>query len=142
MKIIRFFTHWLSWVVIVSLVMPYGVMAQEAEKTEQPAMFTKEELAQMLAPIALYSDSLLANILMASTYPIEVVEAERWLKQNPNLKGDDLDKAMQDKTWDSSVKSLCHFPDVLYAMSDNLERTTRLGDAFLGQKDDVMDTVQ
>jgi len=105
-------------------------------------MFTKEELAQMLAPIALYSDSLLAGILMASTYPIEVVEAERWLKQNSNLKGDDLDKAMQDKTWDSSVKSLCHFPDVLYAMSDNLERTTRLGDAFLGQKDDVMDTVQ
>jgi hypothetical protein len=142
MKIIKIFTHWLSWVIIVSLVMPHGIMAQEPEQTEQPAKFTKEELAQMLAPIALYPDSLIAQILMASTYPIEVVEAERWLKQNENLKGDELDKAMQEKTWDSSVKSLCHFQDVLYAMSDNLERTTRLGDAFLGQQDDVMDTIQ
>ena len=96
----------------------------------------------MLAPIALYPDSLIAQILMASTYPIEVVEAERWMKQNKNLKGDELDKALQEKTWDSSVKSLCHFPEVLYAMSDKLEQTTKLGDAFLSQQDDVMDTIQ
>src|SRR4030065_1522822 len=79
---------------------------------------------------------------MASTYPIEVVEAEGWIRQNKNLKGDELDKALQEKTWDSSMKSLCHFPDVIYAMSDNLERTTRLGDAFLSQQNDVMDTIQ
>jgi hypothetical protein len=96
----------------------------------------------MLAPIALYPDSLLADILMASTYPIEVVEAERWLKQNSNLKGNELDAALQEKTWDSSVKSICHFPDVLYSMSDKLDQTTKLGDAFLSQKDDVMDVVQ
>jgi len=118
------------------------IMAQDYEETGQPARFTREELAQMLAPIALYPDSLIAQILMASTYPIEVVEAERWLKQNKNLKGDELDNALQEKTWDSSVKSLCHFQNILYAMSDNLERTTRLGDALLGQKDDVMDTIQ
>jgi Protein of unknown function (DUF3300) len=142
MKIMKIMTHGLSWVIIVMLVMPSGIMAQDSEQTGQPATFTTEELAQMLAPIALYPDSLIAQILMASTYPIEVVEAERWLKQNKNLKADELDKALQEKTWDSSVKSLCHFPNILYPMSDNLERTTRLGDAFLGQQDDVMDTVQ
>ena len=142
MKIIKFFTHGLSWVVILMLVIPPGIVAQDSEQTGQPARFTREELAQMLAPVALYPDSLIAQILMASTYPIEVVEAERWIKQNKYLKSDELDAALQDKTWDSSVKSLCHFPNVLYAMSDNLERTTRLGDAFLSQQDDVMDTIQ
>jgi len=142
MKVIKFCMHGLSWVIIFMLMIPPGIMAQDSEQAVQPAKFTKEELTQMLAPIALYPDSLIAQMLMASTYPIEVVEAERWIKQNKNLKGDELDKALQEKTWDSSVKSLCHFPDVLYTMSDNLERTTRLGDAFLSQQDDVMDTVQ
>jgi len=142
MKIIKFFTHGLSWVVILMLVIPPGIVAQDSEQTGQPARFTREELAQMLAPIALYPDSLIAQILMASTYPIEVVEAERWMKQNNNLKGDELDNALREQTWDSSVKSLCHYQNILYAMSDNLERTTRLGDAFLVQQDDVMDTIQ
>jgi hypothetical protein len=142
MKVIKFYTHGLAWVIIFMLMIPPGIMAQDTEQSVQPAKFTKEELTQMLAPIALYPDSLIAQILMASTYPIEVVEAERWIRQNKNLKGDEFDKALQEKTWDSSVKSLCHFPDVLYVMSDNLERTTRLGDAFLSQQDDVMDTVQ
>ena len=142
MKVIKICTHGLLWVIIVMLVIPPGIMAQDPEETVQPSQFKTEELAQMLAPVALYPDSLIAQILMASTYPIEVVEAERWIKQNKNLKGDELDKALQDKTWDSSVKSLCHFPEVIYAMSDNLERTTRLGDAFLSQQDNVMDTVQ
>jgi len=142
MKVIKICTHGLLWVIIVMLVIPPGIMAQDPEETVQPSQFKTEELAQMLAPIALYPDSLIAQILMASTYPIEVVEAERWIKQNKNLKGDELDKALEEKTWDSSVKSLCHFPDVLYAMSDKLERTTRLGDAFLSQQDNVMDTIQ
>jgi hypothetical protein len=142
MKITRICTHGFSWAIIVMLVIPPGIMAQDTEQTVQPVKFKTEELAQMLAPIALYPDSLIAQILMASTYPIEVVEAERWLKQNENLKGDELDKGLQEKTWDSSVKSLCHFPDILYAMSEKLEHTTRLGDAFLSQQDDVMDTIQ
>jgi uncharacterized membrane protein YgcG len=142
MKVTKICTRGLLWVIIVMLVMPPGIMAQDSGQTVQPAEFTREELAQMLGPIALYPDSLIAEILMASTYPIEVVEAERWIRQNKNLKGDEIDTALQEKTWDSSVKSLCHFPEVLYAMSDNLERTTRLGDAFLSQQDDVMDTIQ
>jgi hypothetical protein len=142
MKITRIYMHALSWVIIVMLMIPPVIMAQDSGQTVQPPKFTKEELTQMLAPLALYPDSLLSDILMASTYPIEVVEAERWLKQNQNLKGDELDNALQEKTWDSSVKSLCHFPDVLNAMSDKLDQTTKLGDAFLSQQDDVMDTVQ
>jgi hypothetical protein len=142
MKVTKICTRGLLWVIIVMLVIPPGIMAQDSEQTVQPAEFTREELAQMLAPIALYPDSLIAEILMASTYPIEVVAAERWIRQNKNLKSDEIDTALQEKTWDSSVKSLCHFPEVLYAISDNLERTTRLGDAFLSQQDDVMDTIQ
>ena len=79
---------------------------------------------------------------MASTYPVEVVEAERWLKENENLQGDLLDQALQGKDWDSSVKTLCHFPSILYSMSDDLQRTTMLGDAFLAQQDDVMNMIQ
>jgi hypothetical protein len=142
MKVTKICAHLLSWVIIVMLVIPPGIMAQDSGQTEQPAKFTREQLAQMLAPIALYPDSLLADILMASTYPIEVVEAERWIKQNKNLKGDELDKALQEKMWDSSVKSLCQFPDILYAMSEKLDQTTKLGDAFLSQQDDVMNTIQ
>ncbi len=138
----KIYAHVLSWVIIVMLMIPPGIMAQDSGQTEQPAKFSKEELAQMLAPIALYPDSLIAQILMASTYPIEVVDAERWIRSNKSLKGDELDKALQEKTWDSSVKSLCHFPDVLYAMSEKLDQTTKLGDAFLSQQDDVMNTIQ
>jgi hypothetical protein len=132
----------LAWMIIAMLVMPAGIPAQDAGEPEQADRFKKEELAQMLAPIALYPDSLIAQILMASTYPLEVVEAERWLRQNKNLKGDELDSALQEKTWDPSVTSLCHFPDVLIAMSDKLDQTRKLGDAFLSQEDDVMATIQ
>ena len=142
MKVTKIFANLLSWVIVVMLVIPPGVMAQDSEQTEQPEKFKKEELVQMLAPIALYPDSLIAQILTASTYPLEVVEAERWLKQNKNLKADELNKALQEKTWDASVKSLCHFPEVLYAMSEKLDQTTKLGDAFLIQQDEVMDTIQ
>jgi hypothetical protein len=142
MKVIKNCFHGLSWVIIFMLMIPTGIMAQDSGQTVQPTKFEREELAQMLAPIALYPDLLIAEILMASTYPIEVVEAERWINQNKDLKGDELDKALQEKTWDSSVKSLCHFPEVISAMSDKLEQTARLGDAFLSQPDDVMDTIQ
>lgn len=142
MKIKKTYTYALSLVIISMFVIPSLITAQDSGQTEQTPEFTKEELSQMLAPIALYPDSLLSDILMASTYPVEIVEAERWLKQNKDLKGDELDKALQEKTWDSSVKSLCYFPDILYAMSDKLVQTTKLGEAFLYQKDDVMDTVQ
>jgi hypothetical protein len=111
--------------------------AQAAEGT-----FSKEQLEQMVAPIALYPDALLTQILMASTYPLEVVDAQRWVSQNASLKDDALDKALLDKDWDPSVKALCRLPDVLGRMSENLDWTQDLGDAFLGQQQELMDTVQ
>ena len=132
----------MALIIIVMLVMPVGIMAQDAENSDQAYRFSKEELTQMLAPIALYPDALTAQVLMASTYPLEVVEADRWRNQNRQLKGDDLDNALLNKTWDPSIKSLCHFPDILAAMSDKLDQTRKLGDAFLGQEEEVMATIQ
>ncbi|MHB8455186.1 MAG: DUF3300 domain-containing protein [Acidiferrobacterales bacterium] len=102
------------------------------------------QLDQMLAPIALYPDSLLGPILIASTYPLEVVEADRWLQDpnNASLRGDELAQALQDQTWDPSVKSLVPFPQVLQMMDNNLDWTERLGDTFLAQQNAVMDSVQ
>jgi hypothetical protein len=142
MRAAAFIMHRLAWAIIVMLVIPAGTSAQDLWEPEQADIFKKEELVQMLAPIALYPDSLLTQILMASTYPLEVVEAERWLRGNKSLKGEKLDAELQDKAWDPSVKSLCHFPDVLIALSDKLDQTRKLGDAYLSQPDDVMNTVQ
>ncbi len=96
----------------------------------------------MLAAIALYPDALLSQILMASTYPLEVVQADRWTKQNKDLKGDALTAALEKQNWDPSVKSLVNFPQTLAMMSEKLEWTQSLGDAFLAQQKDVMDSVQ
>jgi hypothetical protein len=104
--------------------------------------YSRDQLSQMLAPIALYPDDLLSQVLMASTYPLEVVEADRWVKQNPMLTGANLDEALKDKDWDTSVKALCHVPTVLALMSDRLEETTDLGNAFLAQESDVMAAIQ
>ena len=104
--------------------------------------FKQEELDSLLAPIALYPDALLSQLLMASTYPLEVVEAARWRKANASLTGTALDDAVQTQTWDESVKSLAAFPDVLSRMNQDLSWTQKLGDAFLGQQAQVMDTIQ
>jgi len=142
MKTIRTMLRSLALILIVMIILPAGSQAQDTGEPDPADKFSEEELAQMLAPIALYPDSLIAQILMAATYPLEVVEAERWLHQNPGLKGDALDKALLDKSWDPSVESLCHFPDVLFAMSAKLDQTRKLGDAYLTQPDDVMAMVQ
>lgn len=104
--------------------------------------YSQQELAQMLAPVALYPDPLLAQILMASTYPIEVVEAERWIQANPQLKDDALDAALLRRNWDPSVKAMTHFPSILTLMSERISETTELGNAFLAQEADVMAMVQ
>jgi hypothetical protein len=133
----------LIWLLILFLIAPTGLGAQgQGADTAEKYIYTQEQLEKLLAPIALYPDVLLSQILMASTYPLEVVEASRWLKQNPNLADDRLDEALKDKPWDVSVKSLCHFPQVLSMMDEKLQQTTDLGDAFLGQQDQVMDTIQ
>jgi hypothetical protein len=142
MRAARLIMRGLVWMIIAMLFIPPGIPAQDFEQPEQTDRFRQEELDQMLAPIALYPDSLIAQILMASTYPLEVVQAERWMQENKTLTGDTLDDALKEKSWDPSIKSLCHFPDVLFAMSDKLDQTSKLGDAFLSQKDEVMATIQ
>jgi hypothetical protein len=132
---------------VLLLAAPSWLGAQQTAQEQGPEAaqtytYTQEQLDRLLAPIALYPDALLSQILMASTYPLEVVEADRWLKQNPNLTGDGLDEVLKNKPWDVSVKSLCHFPQVLSMMDEKLPETTDLGNAFLGQQDQVMDTVQ
>jgi hypothetical protein len=117
-------------------------VAQGTPITQESKLFKQEELDQMLAPVALYPDDLLSQILMASTYPLEIVQADRWTKQNKNLKGDALTQALEKEDWDASVKSLVNFPDVLSKMNENLEWTQKLGDALLTQQKQVMDTIQ
>ncbi len=112
-----------------------------AQDTSRPS-FTPEQLDQMLAPIALYPDAVLAQTLMAASYPLEVVEAARWSKANPSLKGDAAVTAVKDKSWDVSVKSLVAFPQILAQLSDNLDWMQKIGDAMIGQEQDVADSIQ
>src|SRR5262245_50018564 len=121
----------------------------EAPKTETPKtgapskpVFSKEELDQIAAPIALHPDSLISQILMASTYPLEVVEASRWVKANSKLKGSELTAALEKQDWDPSVKSLVNFPQVLAMMDEKLDWTQKLGDAMLAQQKDLMEAIQ
>ena len=121
--------------------------AAAAAQTDQgaapaPAPFNNEQLEQLVAPIALYPDPLIAQILMASTYPLEVVQAARLVSANANLKGAQLDEELKKYTWDDSVKSLVSFPQVLTMMNEKLDWTQNLGDAFLGSQKGVMDAIQ
>jgi hypothetical protein len=132
----------LLWSLVLLLAAPPGgVMAQGLSSSGQ-TIFRQEELDQMLAPIALYPDELLVQVLMAATYPLEVVQAARWVQAYPNLKGDQLAAALEQQNWDPSVKSLVNFPSLLQMMNDRLEWMQMLGDAFLAQEEQVMDTVQ
>src|SRR6201993_4895005 len=116
---------------------------QAASQTPiQPSRQTTEQLQQLVAPIALYPDALVAQILAASTYPDQVVVADRWLQQNPNLKGEELAQAVDKQAWDPSVKALTEFPSVLANMDKNLSWTSSLGDAYVNQEQQVMAAVQ
>ena len=105
-------------------------------------VFSQEELDQMMAPVALYPDALLSQVLMASTYPDQVAEAAEWSKKNTEVNGDDAVKAVQDKPWDPSVASLVAFPQALAMMGDKPDWVSQMGDAFLADPEKVMDTVQ
>jgi Protein of unknown function (DUF3300)/Chaperone of endosialidase len=113
--------------------------AQNAATTTK---LTAPQLEQLVAPIALHPDALLSQILMAATYPLEVIAAARWSQSNPNVTGDALQTAMQQQPWDPSVKALTALPQTLQMMSDKLEWTQQLGDAFLAQQSDVLNAVQ
>jgi hypothetical protein len=133
--------------VLLGLGIPLGAQEQapptaSTPTTSAPTTFTNDRLEQMAAPIALYPDALVAQILMASTYPLEIVEASRWVEKNPALTGAALEEALKQNEWDPSVKALCGFPTVLKQMNDNLAWTKDLGDAFLAQKVELMDTIQ
>jgi hypothetical protein len=110
----------------------------------ETAVFKKEQIDQLLAPIALYPDDLVVMVLMAATYPTEIVQADRWARkpENAKLKGDQLAAELDKQTWDPSVKSLVPFPQVLQMMSEQLDWTQKLGDAMLAQEKDVMEGVQ
>lgn len=118
-----------------------GFFAPQAASASQPAA-SQAELDRLLAPIALYPDELLAQVLAASTYPLEVVALDRWLKAHPGLSGDALQAAVDAQPWDDSVKALAPMPDIVAMMDGELEWTQRLGDAFLAAEADVMDAVQ
>jgi hypothetical protein len=137
MKAYRILWGVIGLLILFLLTEPLTLSARAAEGD-----YSREQLSQMLAPIALYPDALLAQVLMASTYPLEVVEADRWVKKNPLVTGTNLDDALQDKDWDASVKALCHVPTLLALMSERLDETTNLGNAFLAQESEVMRVIQ
>lgn len=138
----------LSACLVVCAVVFFGaqVRAQDSamSASQGTPVYSAAQLDQMLAPIALYPDDLLGQILMAATYPLEVVQADRWLQvsANASLRGDALAQALQPQPWDASVKALVAFPQILSVMDNNLQWTEDLGEAFLVQQADVMDHVQ
>jgi hypothetical protein len=115
--------------------------AAPAATPDKPPM-TAAEIEAVVAPIALYPDSLLSQILMASTYPLEIVQAQRWAKANSKLSGDALAKELETQPWDPSVKSLVQFTQVLDMLSEKLDATVKLGDAFIDDQKAVLDAVQ
>src|SRR5271167_2416638 len=124
-----------------------GGFGPAAGQADQPSpapsgQLSPQELQQLVAPIALYPDALVAQVLAASTYPTEIVEADRWMQNHSNLKGQDLAGEVDKQPWDPSVKALTQFPSVLENMDKNLSWTSSLGDAYANQQQDVMDAVQ
>jgi uncharacterized protein DUF3300 len=110
---------------------------------EKPApKLSAEQLEALVAPIALYPDPLLSQSLMASTYPLEIVQAQQWLAKNSKLKGDELEKAVKAQDWEPAVQSTAMMPDLLKRLAEDITWTTNLGNAFLAQQQDVMDAVQ
>ncbi len=126
----------------LALVCDVPLSAQEGAAAPPPPALSAEQVAELVAPIALYPDALLGQVLTASTYPLEVVMAARWSNANPKVKGPALEDAMQRQPWDPSVKALTVVPQVLAMMSDKLEWTQALGDAYLAQPDDLAAAVQ
>jgi hypothetical protein len=129
----------IPWLLILLTAAPPWAFAQAPGAQ---AAFNQGEIEQLLAPIALYPDELLSQILMASTYPLEVIQADRWVKQHKDLKGNALTTALEKEGWDPSVKSLVNFPQVLAMMNEKLDWMQKLGDAFLAQQKEVMDTIR
>jgi hypothetical protein len=119
--------------------------AQDGSQQPIPSdipLLSPQQLDDLVAPIALYPDPLIAQILAASTYPLEIVQADRWLQSNSSLQGTALTDAAQQQQWDPSVQALVPFPTVVAMMDRNIQWTTDLGNAFLAQQGDVVDAIQ
>lgn len=117
-------------------------LAQPASGIPQPSKIPSDQLDSLVAPIALYPDPLLAQVLAASTYPLEVVQLQQWLEQNKELKDKTLADAVAKQPWDPSIQALAALPDVVKRLANDIQWTTDLGNAFLAQESDVMDAVQ
>ena len=121
----------------------YGPMGESNEQSAtSPVQQSPKELQQLVAPIALYPDALVAQILAASTYPTQIVEAERWMQSHSDLKSEELAKEVDKQDWDPSVKAMAQFPSVLENMDKNLSWTSSLGEAYVNRPQDVTDAVQ
>jgi Protein of unknown function (DUF3300) len=118
------------------------VWAQASAPQPAAAPIPPDELDSLVAPIALYPDPLLAQVLAASTYPVEIIQLQQWLAKNPGLKDQALEDAVAKQPWDASVQGLAGLPDVIKRLADDIQWTTDLGNAFLAQQKDVMDAVQ
>ncbi len=146
----RSFRTFLALVCAALLVPGEGaLLAQEAAKPAPaaaaepaPVKLPPDQLDSLVAPIALYPDPILAQTLVASTYPLEIVQLQQWLAKNPKLKDKALADAVAKQPWDPSIQSMAAVPDVVKRLADDIQWTTQLGDAFLDQQTDVMDAVQ
>jgi hypothetical protein len=119
-----------------------AVFAQEPGQAQESALIPPDQLDSLVAPIALYPDPLLAQVLVASTYPLEIIQLQQWLNKNPGLEGDALAEAVAEQPWDPSIQSMAAVPDAANRLADDIQWTTDLGNAFLVQQADVMDAVQ
>jgi len=142
MKKIQAFTPKIFYTLL--LLIPGNVMlGQPAPQAPPPGQsLGTDQLDGLVAPIALYPDPLLSQILVASTYPLELVQASQWLQRNPGLTGPALTQAAQQQNWDPSIQALVVFPDLVKRLNQDITWTTNLGNAFLAQQSDVMDAVQ
>ncbi|WOT06078.1 DUF3300 domain-containing protein [Shewanella youngdeokensis] len=140
MNIVKQCCCWLL-VALLQLATPIHAYAEDVSSAQQTQL-NEGELAQILAPIALYPDSLLTHILIAATYPLEVVEAQRWQQKNQQLSTENQVKTAETMQWDPSVTALVAFPTVLQKLSDDLKWTQALGDAFLQNEAQVLDSIQ
>ena len=132
----------MRWVMLMLVSMLLAVASATASAEEADDLRSPGELESLVAPVALFPDTLLSQVLIAATYPLQIVEAARWSRENPGLEGAEAVAAVEDERWDPSVRSLAAFPDLLARMSDDLSWTARLGDAFLFQEEAVMAAVQ
>ncbi len=109
---------------------------------ETSALLSPDQLDSLVAPIALYPDNLLAQVLVASTYPLEIIQLQQWMEKNPDLEGDALADAVAEQPWDPSIQSMAVVPEAVERLANDIQWTTELGNAFLAQQSDVMDAVQ